>query len=68
MFAVLNCTDWTAMVNVDIFSCSTELNSLEAIDNLRWIFGACNACIQEVLRTDGSTVTKRHSKLISAGA
>jgi S-adenosylmethionine decarboxylase len=55
----------TATVNVDIFSCSSRLNSLEAIENLRWIFGAREVCIQEVLRADGHSFSGHHSKLIS---
>jgi S-adenosylmethionine/arginine decarboxylase-like enzyme len=51
----------TTTVNVDIFSCSTGLNSLEAIENLRWILGAREVCIQEVLRADGHTFSEHHS-------
>jgi S-adenosylmethionine decarboxylase len=58
----------TATVNIDIFSCSARLDSLKAIDNLRWLFGARNACIQEVLRADGHPSGERHSKLITRRA
>jgi S-adenosylmethionine decarboxylase len=37
----------TATVNVDIFSCSTSLNSLEAIENLRSLFGAREVRVHE---------------------
>ena len=66
--AVLHTWPDTATVNVDIFSCSTGLHSLEAIDNLRWLFGARETCIQEVLRADGHPAGDRHSKLISRRA
>jgi len=58
----------TATVNVDIFSRSTRLNSLAAIDNLKCLFGARDVCIQEVLRTDGRPFSGQSSKLISRRA
>jgi S-adenosylmethionine decarboxylase len=66
--AVLHTWPDTTTVNVDIFSCSTKLNSLDAIDNLGRLFGARKACIQEVLRGDGHPVGDHHSKLISRRA
>jgi len=66
--AVLHTWPDSATVNVDIFSCSTRLNSLEAIDNLGRLFGARHACIQEVLRADGHQSSDHHSKLISRRA
>jgi S-adenosylmethionine/arginine decarboxylase-like enzyme len=41
------------MVNIDIFSCSTRLKSLEAIDDLRRCFGAKSVTVQEIPRADG---------------
>ena len=41
--AVLHTWPETGTVNIDIFSCSTRLKSLEAIDELRRSFGAA-AC------------------------
>jgi S-adenosylmethionine decarboxylase len=66
--AALHTWPETATVNVDIFSCSTRLKSLEAIDNLQRLFGARNACIQEVLRADGRLSGEHHSKLVSRRA
>ena len=66
--AVLHTWPATTTVNVDIFSCSTRLNSLAAIDNLRRLFSARNACIQEVLRADGHPSSDHHSNLISRRA
>jgi S-adenosylmethionine decarboxylase len=63
--AVLHTWPDTATVNVDIFSCSNRLNSLDAIDNLRRLFGARNICIQEVLRADGHTSSEDPSRLAS---
>jgi S-adenosylmethionine/arginine decarboxylase-like enzyme len=66
--AVLHTWPDTTTVNVDIFSCSPRLNSLGAIENLRRLFGARDACIQEVLRADGHPSAEHHSKLISRRA
>jgi len=66
--AVLHTWPDTATVNVDIFSCSTGLNSQQAIDNLQWLFGARRACVQEVMRADGHHGVERQSKLISRRA
>ena len=62
--AVLHAWRDTGVVNVDIFSCSTRLKALEAIENLKWVFGARSACVQEVLRGDGHPPGEHH-KLIS---
>jgi S-adenosylmethionine decarboxylase len=51
--AVLHTWPETGTVNVDIFSCSTRLKSLEAIDELRRSFGARDARVQEIPRADG---------------
>lgn len=50
--AVLHTWRDSSAVNIDIFCCSTRLKALEAIDNLKWLLGAQNACIQEIPRGD----------------
>ena len=51
--AVLHTWPETGTVNIDIFSCSTRLKSLEAIDELRRCFGARHVTVQEIPRADG---------------
>ena len=51
--AVLHTWPETGTVNIDIFSCSTRLKSLEAIDELRRSFGAQDVTVQEIPRADG---------------
>jgi S-adenosylmethionine decarboxylase len=51
--AVLHTWPETGTVNIDIFSCSTRLKSLEAIDDLRRAFGAQHVTVQEIPRADG---------------
>jgi S-adenosylmethionine decarboxylase len=51
--AVLHTWPETGTVNIDIFSCSTRLKSLEAIDELRRSFGAQHVTVQEIPRADG---------------
>ena len=51
--AVLHTWPETGMVNIDIFSCSTRLKSLEAIDELSRSFGAKSVTVQEIPRADG---------------
>jgi S-adenosylmethionine decarboxylase len=51
--AVLHTWPETGTVNIDIFSCSTRLKSLEAIDDLRRSFGAQDVAVQEIPRADG---------------
>jgi S-adenosylmethionine decarboxylase len=51
--AVLHTWPETGTVNIDIFSCSTRLKSLEAIDELRRSFGAKSVTLQEISRADG---------------
>jgi S-adenosylmethionine decarboxylase len=51
--AVLHTWPETGTVNIDIFSCSTRLKSLEAIDDLRRSFGAQHVTLQEIPRADG---------------
>ena len=51
--AVLHTWPETGTMNIDIFSCSTRLRSLEAIDELRRCFGAQHVTVQEIARADG---------------
>ena len=51
--AVLHTWPETGTVNIDIFSCSTRLRSLDAIDELRKSFGAQHVTVQEIARADG---------------
>jgi S-adenosylmethionine decarboxylase proenzyme len=51
--AVLHTWPETGTVNIDIFSCSPKLKSLEAIDELRHSFGAQHLTVQEIPRADG---------------
>jgi len=51
--AVLHTWPETGTINIDIFSCSTRLKSLEAIDELRRSFGSKSVTVQEIPRADG---------------
>jgi S-adenosylmethionine decarboxylase len=51
--AVLHTWPETGTVNIDIFSCSTRLKSLAAIDELGRMFGAGRVSVQEIPRADG---------------
>jgi S-adenosylmethionine decarboxylase proenzyme len=51
--AVLHTWPETGTINIDIFSCSTRLRSLAAIEQLKHSFGATTASIQEIARADG---------------
>ena len=51
--AVLHTWPETGTVNIDIFSCSTRLKSLDAIEALRRSFGAQHVTVQEIPRADG---------------
>jgi S-adenosylmethionine decarboxylase len=51
--AVLHTWPETGTVNIDIFSCSTRLKSLEAVNELSRRFGARTVSIQEIARADG---------------
>jgi S-adenosylmethionine decarboxylase len=51
--AVLHSWPESGTVNIDIFSCSTKLKSLQAIDELRLAFGAQHVSVQEIARADG---------------
>ena len=51
--AVLHTWPETGMVNIDIFSCSTRLQSLTAIAELGRSLGAAAVSVQEIPRADG---------------
>ena len=51
--AVLHTWPETGTVNIDIFSCSTRLQSLSAIEALGRTFGAASVSVQEVPRANG---------------
>jgi S-adenosylmethionine decarboxylase proenzyme len=51
--AVLHTWPETGTVNLDIFSCSTRLDSLAAIEELRRSFAAEQVTMQEIPRADG---------------
>ncbi|MBW8867146.1 MAG: adenosylmethionine decarboxylase [Acidobacteria bacterium] len=51
--AVLHTWPETGTVNIDIFSCSTRLKSLEAVDDLSRSLGAQRVTVQEIPRADG---------------
>ena len=51
--AVLHTWPETGTVNIDIFSCSIRLKSLEAIDELSRAFGARHVSVQQIARADG---------------
>jgi len=61
--AVLHTWPETGTINLDIFSCSTRLKSLDAIGELGRLFGAGTVSIQEVPRADG-----HHRGVISRSA
>ena len=51
--AVIHTWPETGTVNIDIFSCSTRLKSLEAVNELSRFLGARRMSVQEVSRADG---------------
>ncbi len=51
--AVLHTWPETGTINIDIFSCTPRLRSLDAIDELGRAFGARQVSIQEIARADG---------------
>lgn len=51
--AVIHTWPETGTINIDIFSCSTRLRSLEAIGELRSFFGARQVSVKEIARADG---------------
>jgi S-adenosylmethionine decarboxylase len=60
--AVLHTWPETGTVNIDIFSCSTRLKSLAAVNELGCALGARTVSVQEILRADG------HSLHLGTGA
>lgn len=55
--AVLHTWPETGTVNIDIFSCSTRLQSLSAIEALGRAFGAGTVSVQEIRRANGRLLT-----------
>ena len=51
--AILHTWPETGTVNIDIFSCSTRLRSLAAIEELGRSFGADEVSVREMPRADG---------------
>jgi S-adenosylmethionine decarboxylase len=51
--AVLHTWPETGTVNIDVFSCSTRLRSLEAVTELSRTLGARQVSVQEIPRADG---------------
>ncbi len=51
--AVLHTWPETGTVNIDIFSCSSKLKSLAAIEEIGLAFGATTVSVQEIPRADG---------------
>jgi S-adenosylmethionine decarboxylase len=51
--AVIHTWPETGTVNIDIFSCTTRLRSLDAVNDLSRSLGARHVSVQEILRADG---------------
>jgi S-adenosylmethionine decarboxylase len=51
--AVLHTWPETGTIHIDIFSCTTRLRSVQAINELGQSFGARRLSIQEIARADG---------------
>ena len=51
--AVLHTWPETGTVNIDIFSCSSRLKSLEAVEELSRFLGSRQVSVQEIARADG---------------
>jgi S-adenosylmethionine decarboxylase len=51
--AVLHTWPETGTINIDIFSCTPRLRSVQAIEELGRSFGAQHISIQEIARADG---------------
>jgi S-adenosylmethionine decarboxylase len=60
--AVLHTWPETGTVNIDIFSCSSRLKSLAAIEEIGRLFGARSVSIKEISRADGHdpSADRRH--------
>jgi S-adenosylmethionine decarboxylase len=59
--AVIHTWPETGTVNIDIFSCSTRLKSLEAVNELSRFLGSRRVSVQEIPRADGHTPGPRHA-------
>jgi S-adenosylmethionine decarboxylase len=57
--AVLHTWPETGTVNIDIFSCTTRLRSLDAVNDLSRSLGARDVSVQEILRADGHIQSPR---------
>ncbi len=51
--AVLHTWPESGTVNIDIFSCSGKLNSRDAVEQRRRLFGARDISVHEIPRADG---------------
>ncbi len=51
--AVLHTWPESGVAHIDIFSCSTRLKSLAAIEDVRHSFGAAHMSVREIPRADG---------------
>jgi S-adenosylmethionine decarboxylase len=60
--AVLHTWPETGTVNIDIFSCSTRLKSLAAVDELSRVFSAGQVSVQEIPRADGHSEPQPHRR------
>lgn len=58
--AVIHTWPETGTVNIDIFSCSPRLKSLEAIQELSRLLGARHVAVQEIPRADGHGAGSPH--------
>jgi S-adenosylmethionine decarboxylase len=59
--AALHTWPETETVNIDIFSCSTRLRTLAAIEALGRSFGATSVSVQEIPRADGHLPSDRRA-------
>lgn len=57
--AILHTWPETATVNLDIFSCSSRLKSLAAVEAIGRAFGAATVTVQEITRADGHLASRR---------
>ena len=54
--AVIHTWPETGTVNIDIFSCTTRLRSLDAVDELSKLLGAGSVSVRTLARADGHQV------------
>jgi S-adenosylmethionine decarboxylase proenzyme len=59
--AVLHTWPETGTVNIDIFSCTTRLRSLDAVNDLSRSLGARHVSVQEIPRADGHVPKPLHA-------